>query len=53
MRKYIYADEAGNFDFSNKPGGSRYFILTTVLIEDHRIESELLDLRRELVVRRY
>ncbi len=49
MRKYIYADEAGNFDFSNKPGASRYFILTTVLIEDHQIESELLDLRRELV----
>ena len=49
MRKYIYADEAGNFDFSNKPGASRYFILTTVLIDDHQIESELLDLRRELV----
>lgn len=49
MRKYIYADEAGNFDFSNRSGASRYFILTTVLIEDHRIESELLDLRRELV----
>ena len=49
MRKYIYADEAGNFDFSNKPGASRYFILATVLIEDHQIESELLDLRRELV----
>ena len=49
MRKYIYADEAGNFDFSHKPGASRYFILTTVLFEDHQIESELLDLRRELV----
>ena len=49
MRKYIYADEAGNFDFSNKSGASQYFILTTVLIEDHQIESELLDLRRELV----
>lgn len=49
MRKYIYADEAGNFDFSNKPGASRYFILTTVLIENHRIEADLLDLRRDLV----
>lgn len=49
MRKYIYADEAGNFDFSNGRGASRYFILTTVLFEDHGIETDLLDLRRELV----
>ena len=48
MRKHIYADEAGNFDFSRKQGASRYFILTTVAIDDHRIESELLELRREL-----
>ena len=48
-RKYIYADEAGNFDFSHNPDATRYFILTTVLIDDHGIESALLDLRRELV----
>ena len=53
MRKYIYADEAGNFDFSNGRGASRYFILTTVLFEDHQIERELLDLRRELVWERH
>ena len=49
MRKYIYADEAGNFDFSRNRSASQYFILTTVSIEDHSIESDLLNLRRELV----
>ena len=48
MRKYLYTDEAGNFDFSGNPGASRYFILTTVLVADHRVELALLDLRREL-----
>ena len=48
MRKYIYADESGNFDFTNNQKASRYFILTTVLIDDHSVERELLDLRREL-----
>lgn len=48
MRKYIYADEAGNFDFTRNRGASRYFILTTIAIEDHGIETELLQLRREL-----
>ena len=49
MRKYIYADESGNFDFSRNQKATRYFILTTVLMEDHAIAAELLDLRRELV----
>lgn len=48
MRKYIYADESGNFDFSLNQKASRYFILTTVVIDNHTIESDLLDLRREL-----
>ena len=29
-RMHMFADEAGNFDFSRKPGASRFFILTTV-----------------------
>ena len=49
MRKYVYADEAGKFDFSNNQRASKYFILTTVLIEDHSIATELFELRRELV----
>ena len=47
-RKYIYADESGNFDFSNNPGATEYFIMTTVLIEDHSIATELFALRRKL-----
>lgn len=48
MRTYIYADESGNFDFSRNAGATRYFLLTTVVINDHSIEPELLELRREL-----
>ena len=48
MRQYVYADESGNFDFSNGSGASRYFILTSVTVADHAIESSLLELRREL-----
>lgn len=29
-RVHVFADEAGNFDFSRKAGASRFFILTTV-----------------------
>ena len=29
-RVHLFADEAGNFDFSRKAGASRFFILTTV-----------------------
>jgi len=47
-RIHIYADEAGNFDFSRKPGASLYFILTTVRMDDHRIAEELSAPRREL-----
>ena len=48
MRKHIYADESGNFDFSTKPSASRYFILTTVVIDNHDIADELAKLRRDL-----
>ena len=48
MKRYIYIDEAGNFDFSAKAGASRYFILTSVVIDDHKIAADLLELRREL-----
>lgn len=48
MDRYVFADEAGNFDFSLNPGASRYFILTTVTMNDCLIGDELLHLRREL-----
>lgn len=47
-RIHVYADEAGNFDFSRNAGASKYFILTTVTLEDHALVQELLDLRRNL-----
>lgn len=47
-RIHVFADEAGNFDFSRRPGASRYFILTTVTLEDNTIGDELLALRRQL-----
>jgi hypothetical protein len=28
--RYVFADEAGNFDFSRRQGASRYFILCTI-----------------------
>ncbi len=48
MRIHVFADEAGNFDFSQRRDASRYFILTTVSMTDCTIASALLDLRRAL-----
>jgi Protein of unknown function (DUF3800) len=46
-RIYLFVDEAGNPDFS--PKGSRYFILTSVAIDECSIEKDILELRRDLV----
>ena len=48
MRKYVFADEAGNFDFRDKHGASRYFILTTVTADSPQVGDDLLALRRGL-----
>src|SRR5512143_1298150 len=48
MDRYVFADEAGNFDFSNAPSASRYFILCTVTADHCEAGDELLRLRREL-----
>lgn len=47
-RVHVFADEAGNFDFSSKVGASQFFILTTVTMEDFRAGDALLELRRQL-----
>ena len=47
-RKYVFADESGNFDFTRKSGASRYFILTTVTASDCAMGERLQALRREL-----
>lgn len=46
---YVFADEAGNFDFS--PSGSKYFIVTSITMRDWRPGAELLALRHELTLR--
>ncbi len=46
--RYVFADEAGNFDFSNGPGASRYFILCTIAADDCGVGDALLNLRRDL-----
>ncbi len=57
-RKYVFADESGNFDFrphQNFPGASRYFSVGTLMLPDdeavNHLTSELLGLRRELAWR--
>ena len=47
-RKYVFADECGNFDFSAKPGATRYFVLVTVTVDSCTVGQQLLDLRRDL-----
>jgi hypothetical protein len=47
-RKYLFADEAGNFDFSTRPGASRYFIIGTVTMTETALGNDLVELRRDL-----
>jgi hypothetical protein len=55
-RKYLYADESGNFDFrdhTTNRGATRYFAVGTILFEEdeHRValERALLHLRNEMI----
>lgn len=41
---YVFADEAGNFDFSPKPAASRYFVLTTITANHCEVGDRLLKL---------
>ena len=45
-RRFVFTDEAGNFDFSSS--GSRYFIITTLTLDSCEVGHELIDLRRQL-----
>jgi hypothetical protein len=45
---YIFADESGDFDFSN--GGSEYFIVCAVTMTGIGVAHRLLDLRHELTL---
>lgn len=49
-RLFIFADEAGCFNFSRNPGASKYFIVCTIACHDcTSLGTALLNLRRELV----
>ena len=47
-RLHIFADEAGDFEFSRKQNVSRYFILCTVAMDSCHVADDLLNLRRQL-----
>ena len=51
VRRYVFLDEAGNFDFSGRPGASRHFIVTSVTVDDCRVGTDLAELRREMMWR--
>lgn len=49
IRKYLFADEAGNFDFTRKQGASRYFILTAATFRScAEASAQLHDLRHQM-----
>jgi hypothetical protein len=50
-RKYLFADEAGDFAFK-RAAASRYFIACCVTLEDCHIGTHLLQLRREVAWRK-
>lgn len=50
-RKFLFADEAGDFAFKRGANIPEYFILGTVAVESCAIGAELLALRRELAWR--
>ena len=51
-RVYLFADEAGNFDFSRGLGATRYWTLGSISLSDPAVGEELLRLRRLLAWRR-
>jgi hypothetical protein len=49
MRQFVFADEAGDFDFSRRQNVSRYFIVCAIHLNSCEIGHELLRLRRDLL----
>ncbi|WP_312795524.1 DUF3800 domain-containing protein [Tianweitania sp.] len=46
--RFLFADEAGDFEFRTGPNISKYFIVCTMTVDDCTIGNDLLDLRRKL-----
>jgi hypothetical protein len=49
VRRFIFADEAGDFEFSRKPNVSKYFIVCAMKTESCDLGHDLLRLRRDLL----
>jgi hypothetical protein len=49
MRRFVFADEAGDFEFARKQNVSRYFIACAIALDSCELGHELLRLRRELM----
>ena len=48
---YVFGDEAGNDDFSRKPGATKYLVIGTVALPDLGLTEALLELRRDMALR--
>jgi hypothetical protein len=49
-KRFVFADEAGNFDFSRQLGATRYFVLTTVTMDNCGVGDALLALRIDATI---
>ena len=49
MRRFVFADEAGDFEFAKKQNVSRYFIACAINLDSCELGHELLRLRRDLM----
>lgn len=48
VRRYVFADEAGDFVFKRSARNSKYFIVCTVWLDSCKVGADLLELRRRL-----
>lgn len=49
VRKHLFADETGNFDFSRKSGATRYFILASITLREcGTVNARLQELRHQM-----
>ncbi len=48
-RRYLFADEAGDFNFSRNPRASKYFIVCYIALDSCSVGADMLELRRELI----
>lgn len=48
MRRYVFADEAGDLVFKRDGRASKYFIICTICLDSCKVGADLLELRRRL-----